>query len=81
MPRYYFHTQIGADTIRDREGEVLPDAEAARRAARRVIRELTDGTKRDLRTASLRVVDGRGETVVEFPFAEALGSVVEPRWQ
>lgn len=79
MPRYYFHTEVGSDTIRDPEGEVLPDADAAWRAARLLILQLLDGGDRDLLTAVLVVEDGAGETVFEFPFAEAIEPEAEPR--
>ena len=33
MPRYFFHVREGSDISFDREGQVLPDAEAARHEA------------------------------------------------
>ncbi len=72
MPRYHFHTRIGAETIPDPEGEILADPDAAWRAARLMILQLLQGGDRDLLAASLLVVDAQGGTVFEFPFAEAI---------
>lgn len=72
MPRYHFHTRIGAETIHDPEGEILPDPDSAWRAARLMILQLLQGGGSDLLAASLVVMDAEGETVFEFPFAEAI---------
>jgi hypothetical protein len=40
MPRFFFHVREGADVSRDREGQELPDAEAARREAISTNREM-----------------------------------------
>jgi len=40
MPRYYFHVREGGEISRDREGQDLPDAEAARREAVNASREI-----------------------------------------
>jgi hypothetical protein len=40
MPRYFFHVREGADLSRDREGQELPNAEAARREAIAANREI-----------------------------------------
>lgn len=40
MPRYFFHVREGADISRDREGQELPNAEAARREAIAANREM-----------------------------------------
>lgn len=40
MPRYFFHVREGADISRDREGQELPDVEAARREAIAANREI-----------------------------------------
>ena len=73
MPRYFFHTRIGADTLLDEEGIDLRDAEHAWRVARATIAEslAEEPDTARLLTASLVVADADGETVFEFPFAEA----------
>ena len=40
MPRYHFHILDEEGFIPDEEGEVLPDLEAARREARRSVKDL-----------------------------------------
>ena len=40
MPRYFFHVREGSDLNRDSEGQVCPDAEAARREAISAVREI-----------------------------------------
>jgi hypothetical protein len=40
MPRYFFHVREGADVSRDREGQELPNVEAARREAIAANREI-----------------------------------------
>ena len=40
MPRYFFHVREGSDLNRDSEGQVCPDAEAARREAINAVREI-----------------------------------------
>ena len=71
MPRYHFHTRIGGATVRDPEGEVLPDPDAAWRAARLMILQLLQGGDGELAAACLVVAEPGGDVVFEFPFAEA----------
>ncbi len=73
MPRYFFNTRIDDELIADPEGEELRDPDRAWEVARTMIRELlkTDGAE-DLLKAVLEVTDDQGETVLEFPFTEAL---------
>jgi hypothetical protein len=40
MPRYFFHVREGSDLNRDSEGQICPDAEAARREAINAVREI-----------------------------------------
>lgn len=40
MPHYYFHVREGSDLSRDREGQDLPNVEAARREAINTSREI-----------------------------------------
>lgn len=74
MPRYFFHTQIGDETVADPSGEVLPDADRAFEAARTMVLQLLQGAGGDpaLLRACLVVADEAGETVLELPFVEAL---------
>ena len=73
MPRYFFNTRIDDELIADPEGEELRDPDRAWEVARTMIRELlkTDDAE-DLLKAVLEVTDDQGETVLEFPFTEAL---------
>ncbi len=73
MPRYFFNTRIGDELIADPEGEELRDPDRAWEVARTMIRELlkTEDAE-DLLRAVLEVTDDQGETVLEFPFTEAL---------
>ncbi|HWM80543.1 MAG TPA: hypothetical protein VNQ56_00655 [Pseudolabrys sp.] len=74
MPRYFFHTQIGDDVIRDTAGAVLRDPDHAWRVAQAMIAGLLEdgGDDRSLLAALLVVTDEAGETVFELPFSEAL---------
>ena len=74
MPRYFFNTRIGDDTIPDVEGEELRDADHAWEVARGMIQELLEEQAEfpNVLTASLVVTDQKGEVVLEFPFSEAL---------
>ena len=78
MPRYFFNTRIGDQLIVDHEGEELHDPDRAWEVAHTMIRELlkTEGVQSLLR-AVLEVTDGEGETVLEFPFAEAVLDLCE----
>jgi hypothetical protein len=74
MPRYFFNTRIGDELISDPEGEQLRNPDRAWEVARAMIRELlkTEGAERGLLQAVLEVTNESGETVLEFPFAEAI---------
>ncbi|AWN38171.1 DUF6894 family protein [Methylobacterium radiodurans] len=75
MPRYFFHTQIGADRVTDSDGVELCDPDEAWETARATARTLMGRDRANqarLMTASLVVTDEAGETVLEFPFAEAV---------
>jgi hypothetical protein len=78
MPRYFFNTRIGDDTIPDVEGEELRDADHAWEVAKAMIEEILEdeGDHPNLLAAALVVTDQKGEVVLEFPFSEAL--TVEP---
>ena len=79
MPRFFFNPRIGDDTIPDVEGEELRDADHAWEVAKAMIEELLEdeGDNPNLLTAALVVTDQRGETVLEFPFSEALIEAAE----
>ena len=81
MPRYFFNTRIGGETIADPQGEELPDPDRAWEVARDMIRELLreEGDQPILLAASLIVTDQQGEVVLEFPFSEALIAPDEPQ--
>lgn len=74
MPRYFFNTRIGDDTIPDVEGEELRDADHAWNVARAMIVDLLQdqADRPNLLAASLVVTDQKGDVVLEFPFSEAL---------
>lgn len=75
MPRYFFHTQIGADRVTDPDGVDLRDPDQAWETARDTVRTLMardQANQARLMTASLLVTDEAGELVLEFPFAEAV---------
>jgi hypothetical protein len=74
MPRYFFNTRIGEETIPDHEGEELRDPDQAWEVARTMIVELLneEGDQPALLAAAIVVTDGNGEIVLEFPFSEAL---------
>lgn len=74
MPRYFFNTRIGDDWVADPDGTDLPDADAAWETARdTILAALRAGRDQArLMTADLVVTDPEGETVLEFPFAEAV---------
>lgn len=74
MPRYFFNTRIGDDTIPDEEGEELRDPDHAWEVAKAMIVALLrdEGNQPSLLAASIVVTDASGEIVLEFPFSEAL---------
>jgi hypothetical protein len=66
MPRYFFHVREGSVLNRDKEGQELPDAEAARREAINASREmlgerLLHGGSLDSR--SIEIADETGHVV------------------
>lgn len=81
MPRYFFNTRIGDETIPDVEGEELRDPDHAWRVAKAMILDLLEDQAEhpDLLTASLTVTDRSGEVVLEFLFSEAL--IAQPEHQ
>ena len=66
MPRYFFHVREGRDLSRDSEGQLLPNAEAARREAMAAAREIL-GEKLlhggSLNTRQIEIADETGHVV------------------
>lgn len=73
MPRYYFHLNSPGSLLRDEEGMVLPDPEAAWfqavRSAREMIRaELHLGTSWE--GQAIEIADDAGAPVAQVPLTE-----------
>jgi hypothetical protein len=73
MPRYYFHLHGHPNRLRDEEGVVLPDSEAAWfqavRSAREIIRaDLHLGC--DFEGRAIEIVDERGAPVEQIPLVD-----------
>ena len=78
MPRYFFNVSLEDNLLTDSEGQELPDPDAAWEAARRMAGDLMRvELDRPMRWQDcfFEVKDAAGETVLEFPFLEA----VKPR--
>lgn len=74
MPRYFFHTRVGGETVADPDGQELRDPDHAWAVARVLALQLLQGASSDpeLLRAVLVVADQAGETVLEFPLTEAV---------
>jgi hypothetical protein len=74
MPRYFFNTRLGNELLLDPAGEELRDPDQAWSVARTTIREVlaSQSEQANLLSAVMEVTDDEGETVLEFPFAEAI---------
>ena len=73
MPRFFFHFQDGGRDLRDAEGMVLPDAEAAWFQAVRSARDLFgEDLNRDGSASGIRVEieDEEGFPILEMPLDE-----------
>lgn len=73
MPRYYFHVQGPKDRLRDEEGLVLPDAEAAWyqavRSAREIIRaDVSLGC--GFEDQAIEIADDKGRPLNHVPLVE-----------
>jgi hypothetical protein len=73
MPRYYFHVDGPKDRLRDEEGVVLPDVEAAWyqavRSARELIRaDVTLGCRYD--EQAIEIADDKGRPLERVPFRD-----------
>lgn len=74
MPRYFFHTRVGGETVPDPDGQELRDPDHAWETARVLALQLLQGASSDpeLLRAVLVVEDGAGGTILEFPLTEAV---------
>jgi hypothetical protein len=75
MPRYFFNVHIGEDALPDPEGQDLRDADQAWEVARMMAQNLMDTAfERPINwaTSHIEVKDDLDETVLEFPFLEAI---------
>ena len=75
MPRYFFDLLVEDGQVPDPDGRSLADADAAWEAARHLAVDLmrTDlGRPVNWLACSAVVRDEAGETVLEFPFSEAV---------
>ncbi|MDP4021804.1 catalase [Methylobacterium sp. NEAU 140] len=80
MIRAHFNIRLDGAVLPDRVGQPVEDLEAARAAARTVVRRLVQrhaGEPR-LLDAAVMVTDADGATLVEMSFFEALYQPVEP---
>ncbi|HEY0313486.1 MAG TPA: hypothetical protein VGC56_13435 [Allosphingosinicella sp.] len=73
MPRYYFHVHGPRDRLRDEEGLVLPDAEAAwyqaLRSAREIIRaDVQLGCGFD--EQAIEIADDKGRPLSQLPLRD-----------
>jgi hypothetical protein len=81
VPLYFFNVQIGGDILSDPEGQQLRDADQAWEVARAMAQNLMNTEfERPINWSSshIEVKDGEGETVLEFPFLEALQVTQQP---
>jgi hypothetical protein len=72
MPRYFFVIEGDDGIDRDDDGTQLPHPEAARRYARRVIRELREAGGYDDPNLAMFVKDASGEILFSVPFLGSL---------
>jgi hypothetical protein len=75
MPRYFFHVKNQTQTIRDKEGIELHGLDAVREEAMEGARQIMsdqvlEGHEPDGR--EFVITDEEGETVLTFPFKQAL---------
>jgi hypothetical protein len=81
VPLYFFNVQIGDDILSDPEGQQLRDADQAWEVARAMAQNLMNTEfERPVNWSSshIEVKDNEGETVLEFPFLEALQFTQQP---
>jgi hypothetical protein len=81
MPRYYFNLYLEGTLLPDAEGQELRNADEAWEAARAAAVDLMQtGFQRPVNwfTCHFDVRDEADETVLEFPFAEAVETSQQP---
>jgi hypothetical protein len=81
VPLYFFNVQIGDDILSDPEGQQLRDPDQAWEVARAMAQNLMNTEfERPVNWSSshIEVKDNEGETVLEFPFLEALQLTQQP---
>lgn len=79
MPRYFFHTLINDELLADTEGALLLDPDQAWRAARAIALDILQGDDAPKAMSVVVVVtDEEGETVLELPVSDVIGSMSEP---
>ena len=76
MPRYFFSVRRAGVIIADREGDELPDVEAARELATTTLAEMIRlphvyGDMREWQKDEFVITDEAGTTVLMVPFATA----------
>jgi hypothetical protein len=76
MPLFFFHIHHDGDEVRDPEGEIRPDLDAAREVAIHVARDLAaeligNGDVLDL-SGRIEIADEDGKTVLNIAFRDAL---------
>lgn len=74
MPRFFFNIRLDDAFLPERTGQCLPDVEAARAAARTIVRALVaqHGGEPRLLNAAMAVTDEAGLAVFELSFFEAI---------
>lgn len=75
MPCFHFNIRNGAELIRDDEGRVLPDIEAARDEARSSAKELAAQEYRETHHVDGRIIeitDAQGRVIETLPLRSVL---------
>jgi hypothetical protein len=69
MPRYFFHVYSSNGVARDKAGQDLPDAEAAKTEALRALQEMHGAKAEKVASQSLliEIADEAGTTVANVP--------------
>jgi hypothetical protein len=80
MPRYFFHLHRAEERLLDGQGQLLQSADQAWEAAKASARALMAGNPdatTDWSSSRFVVTDISGETILEFPFLEAVEATGE----
>jgi hypothetical protein len=70
VPRYYFDIRMPGELIADRNGQDLPDLEAAKRQAFRVAQQILASPRQQAWTKAVFHIRSDGQEVATVPFAE-----------